>query len=362
MLNPKDILVVTTSTVDGLKINKYLKPISAHVVAGTNLFSDFMGGITDIFGGRSQSYQRQLSSLYNDAIEQVKYAACEIGANCIVGLQIDMDEISGKGKSMFMLTAIGTAVIIEKELVGIIESSHANEKMGIVSLEKLNLLKRKNDIINKTISNSLNLNDEIWEFITTNQVVEVFSYLLKKFPEAQVSTHEASEKFYKSLVKYLDNLPERKKLSLLYKEIGEQNESITLNLLSIIKDLNLFDFELGMGLLKSNDFQIKKRGVSVVSYDKPFYIKEDIKDLKTIRDFLESNFGERGTKTFKKQLLSSKEKEVWMCQCGKTNEINSHCVGCGEDIYGFKNNEVNPIEAISKISNKIKLISEYMEN
>jgi len=116
MVNPKDVLVVTTSSVDGLKVKRYLKPVSAHIVAGTNLFNDFLGGLTDVFGGRSYTYQKQLRSLYEEAIERIKFAAYEIGANCIVGLNIDMDEISGKGKSMFMLTAVGTAVILEKEV------------------------------------------------------------------------------------------------------------------------------------------------------------------------------------------------------------------------------------------------------
>ena len=58
MANPKDVLVVTTSSVDGLKVKRYLKPVSAHIVAGTNLFSDFLGGLTDVFGGRSQTYQK----------------------------------------------------------------------------------------------------------------------------------------------------------------------------------------------------------------------------------------------------------------------------------------------------------------
>src|SRR3546814_9582215 len=75
-----------------------------------------------LFFKQKTAYEMRISDWSSDvcssdlAIERVKYAAYEIGANCIVGLSIDMDEISGKGKSMFMLTAIGTAVIIEKEV------------------------------------------------------------------------------------------------------------------------------------------------------------------------------------------------------------------------------------------------------
>ena len=78
MINPKDILVTTTSTVDGIQVKQYLKPISAHIVAGTNLFSDFFASFSDVFGGRSQTYQNQLASLYNEAIERLRTAAYEI--------------------------------------------------------------------------------------------------------------------------------------------------------------------------------------------------------------------------------------------------------------------------------------------
>ena len=56
MTNPKDILVVTISSVEGLKIKQYLKPITAHIVGGTNLFSDIFASFSDFFGGRSQTY------------------------------------------------------------------------------------------------------------------------------------------------------------------------------------------------------------------------------------------------------------------------------------------------------------------
>ena len=111
MVSPKQILVATTSDLGDVKIIKHLKPVSAHVVAGTNVFSDLAASFTDIFGGRSESYQKQLASLYDEAVERIKVAAFEIGANCVLGLKVDIDEISGKGKAMFMITSIGTAAI-----------------------------------------------------------------------------------------------------------------------------------------------------------------------------------------------------------------------------------------------------------
>lgn len=365
MANPKDVLVITTSSADGLKVKRYLKPVSAHIVAGTNLFSDFLGGLTDVFGGRSQSYQKQLTSLYNEAIERIKFAAYEIGANCIIGLSIDMDEISGKGKSMFMLTAIGTAVILEKEVAEKAILPKSDEKLENVGVDRINVLRSKKSIIDKANSGSLTLNDDVWNFITTNQVDEVFPFLLKKFSEAIANDQMnpgTSEKFHKLLVGYVDALPEHKKLDLLYNGIKEeQNEQLALKLSEIIKELNLFDFNRSMGLLKSENFQTQKRGVRVATYDKPFYNKQDLQDLQMLRDFIQTTFVERGTRTTKKQLLSSKEKEVWTCECGKTNDIGAYCSGCGQDIHGFKQNEMKPATADNWVSQKIGLISEYVE-
>jgi uncharacterized protein YbjQ (UPF0145 family) len=230
MANPKDILVTTTSSVDGLKVERYLKPVSAHIVAGTNLFSDFFGGLTDVFGGRSQTYQKQLTSLYAEAIERIKFAAYEIGANCIVGLNIDMDEISGKGKSMFMLTAIGTAVILEKNNIDKSTLPQSDEKFENVGVDRINSLRKKKAIIEKATSGNLVLSDEIWSLITSNQVDEIFPYLLKKFSEELVFENpEATSNFYKLLLGYFDALPENKKIDLLYSDIKkEENQHLAL--------------------------------------------------------------------------------------------------------------------------------------
>lgn len=364
MANSNDVLVVTTSSVEGIKIKRYLKPVSAHIVAGTNFFNDFLGGLTDVFAGRSQTYQKQLNSLYNEAIERVKYAAYEIGANCILGLNIEMDEISGKGKSMFMLTAVGTAVILEREASEKITLPKSDEKLENVGVDRINVLRSKKAIIEKANSGSLTLNDNIWNFITTNQVDDIFSFLLQKFSEVlaqeQISP-EVSEKFYKLLIGYVGAFPEEKKFEMLYNGIIEQNEQIALKLSGIIKELNLFDFNRCMDILKSDNFQIQKRGIRVVTYDKSFYNKQDIHDLQTVRNIIQTTFVERGKRSMKKQLLSSKEKEVWTCECGKTNDVGVDCSGCGQDIYGFRQNELKPTTVDNYIEQKIELISEYIK-
>ncbi|MCD0469208.1 YbjQ family protein [Flavobacterium sp. JAS] len=365
MSNVKDILVITTSGTEGLKIKKHLKPVCAHIVAGTNIFSDFLGGLTDVFGGRSHSYQKQLSSLYNEAIERIKYNAYEIGANCIIGLSIDMDEISGKGKSMFMLTAIGTAVIIEKDQK-INPLSITDEKFENVGVEKINNLRQKKDIIEKTKNGSLTYYDEeTWNFITSNQIDEVFPFLLKNYSseiESFQSVLDTTNTFNKNFITYLESLEENKRTNLLYDKIEtETNHRIALYLSRIINILNLFNGNRSISLLKNSDFKKQKIGLKIVTYDKPFYNKSDTENLNQIKNFIISNFKERGEISLKKHLLSSKEREVWNCECGnKANEIDEHCGNCVNDIFGFKDNEMKPKEIVKYIDQKIELINELI--
>lgn len=364
MANPKDVLVITTSTIESIRVKRYLKPVSAHIVAGTNLFNDFLGGISDVFGGRSQTYQKQLVSLYNEAIERIQHAAFEIGANCILGLSIDMDEISGKGKSMFMLTAIGTAVILEKENIEKVILSNIEEKLENVSVERIDTLRNKRVVLDKSKDNTLNLNEDVWDFITANQIHEVFPFLMIKFNESIIKDNiqpGSSEIFANQLISYLDVLPEDTKIDLLYNSLtNEKNEALASKLSGIIEKMNLFNFSRCFELLKSNNFQVQKRGLRIATYDKSYYNKQDKLDLQQIRESISSTFVEKGTRSTKKQLLSSKEKEVWNCECGKTNDLGTYCIGCGQDIFGFNQGEMKPDVVDEYLNQKIQLISEFV--
>lgn len=365
MKQNKDIIVTTSSGVDGRRVIRYIKPIAIHIVAGTNVFSDFMAGITDVFGGRSNTYQNQLKSLYNEAINRIKSAAIEVGANCIIGLNIDMDEVAGKGKSMFMLTAVGTAVIIEKEPDEKHESLKQDDIQNSISSETLALLRRKRKIIESSNAGTLELDEEIWNFITTNQVIEVFPFLLKKLQEAIIASSinkGVGEKFMNHLLGFIDGLPENKKLDILYNTLQSEKEKVIIEkLCQIIEKLTLFEFNRVMSLLKSNSFEHQKIALQLALYDKPTYTQEDINMLKSLQEAIKATFVEKGQKTMKKQLLSSKEKEAWICECGKTNDINTHCGGCGNDIYGFKSDEIKPSAVEEYLDEKMQMIKEFLK-
>ncbi len=106
-------IITTTNNIDNAVITQYLGLVSSNIVVGTNFFSDFAASIKDIIGGQSSSYQRNLDEMYEKAISAIQQKALDLKADAIVGVKLDVSEISGNGKSMFMVTAVGTAVKFE---------------------------------------------------------------------------------------------------------------------------------------------------------------------------------------------------------------------------------------------------------
>ena len=108
------MIITTTNNIDGAEITSYIRLVSTNVVIGTNFFSDWMASVTDIFGGKSSTYQRKLDDVYEAAFKKIEKRAEKLGADAVVGLKMDFGEVSGKEKSMFMVSAIGTAVKLSK--------------------------------------------------------------------------------------------------------------------------------------------------------------------------------------------------------------------------------------------------------
>lgn len=359
MLSPKDVLVSTTSTIEGAKIKKYIKPISAHVVAGTDFFSDFFASFSDVFGGRSETYQKQLSSIYTEAIVNLRRSAYEIGANCIIGLSVDLDEISGKGKSMFMVTATGTAVILDRSEKDVETKNIADEKVENVSIEQLIILKKKRAILEQATSGKLHWEDSTWSFIIQNRITEIFPFVLVKWRSLLKNNLEveAFKMFYNKTIEYLIALPDEKRFKLVYNAlVTEKDEEVVPRITLLIRDLQLLNLTFVKEYLLSDNFEQRKRALKPLQCDKPFYNKGDVQILKEILTLIETSFPERGQRSFKKQMLSSKEKEIWTCECSKQSDIGAHCFNCGKDIYGFKSKDLTPQQAAEMVKEKIDII------
>ena len=106
------MIISTTPTLEGKKIIQYKGIVFGEVVSGVDFVKDFAAGLTNFFGGRSNSYEGELISARQNAIDEMSDRARQMGANAVVGVDIDY-EILGSANNMMMVIASGTAVIVE---------------------------------------------------------------------------------------------------------------------------------------------------------------------------------------------------------------------------------------------------------
>ena len=106
------MITTTTHTIEGRQIREYIGLVTGEAIMGANVFRDFMAGITDLIGGRSDAYESKLADARETALEEMQDIAQQQGANAVVGIDIDY-EVLGANNGMLMVTATGTAVKIE---------------------------------------------------------------------------------------------------------------------------------------------------------------------------------------------------------------------------------------------------------
>ena len=106
------MLVTTTPNIEGKKIIKYIGLVNGEAIIGANFIKDFLSNIRDVVGGRAGSYEQGLREAKSIAIREMMEQAQRLGANAVIGVDIDMETIGGNG-SMLMVSANGTAVCYE---------------------------------------------------------------------------------------------------------------------------------------------------------------------------------------------------------------------------------------------------------
>ena len=105
------MITTTTPSVEGHNIVEYKGIVFGEVIAGVNVIKDMVAGLSNIFGGRSGTYEEELIRAREQAVREMEQRASMMGANAVVGVDIDY-EVLGADNGMLMVTASGTAVVI----------------------------------------------------------------------------------------------------------------------------------------------------------------------------------------------------------------------------------------------------------
>lgn len=330
------MIVTTTSVIQNGEILRYYGVVSTNIVIGTNVFSDFAASLTDFFGGNSNTYQNKLKEIYDQAISDLIKKAIKKGANGIVGLHVDFDEVSGKGKSMFMISALGTPVFVSMNTP--IEDE--KEKMDYVLLEDVDKEMAKQYYIKKFRIHFPHKQD-IEDIVSKN--IDGLEFIVYDFFKRTHDIPVSSEDLYSNCIELMlyccNKLGYNESCKLIYSTIDDKTRQKSN--LDIIERAHLFNPDITISIIDSGNIQL---AIKLLKASKDYYDKDDYRKMEQILIKL-NNLPDKGSISVIKGGLLSKEKEKYICPSGHTNEINAvFCSICDLNIKGLSRNEMNIIE------------------
>lgn len=354
----KNFLFTTTQLLDGYRVKSYLDSINVNIVIGTNFFSDFAASFTDVFGGFSDTYQGKMNQMYDKAKNEMKKKAKLLGANAILGFKIDFDELSGKGKSMFMLSATGTACIVEnleQKEQGETSHKYVDSQQLSVLIRKEALIQKINDCSDRFIEYN-EFEDEDWNFMMEHPSLDIIEPLVRILYYRDSFTGKIE-----ALVNQLDyeeacNIvyPLYSKPYVLDYLFGTSNDEVSRKYAKLIKNCRLFKPDAVKALIEKD----LEKAVEILDCDKPFYTSEDLSVMQEICTLLE-NLPDKGQIILGKSGMFSKEKELFVCENGHKNDKEQEfCETCGLNIKGLKFYQV---VLITEFSNKVEALKKLLK-
>lgn len=326
----ENFITSTTNNIEGCPIKKYIDTINTNIIIGTNIFSDITASFTDFFGGKSDSYKSKLESIFNDAKKELQQKAINIGANAIIGFKVDFDEISGKDKSMFMVSASGTACVIELKQISCI----ADKKNKYVDIQTLDKEIKRRHIINEI--NTEKVLREIWvDFLINNPQIEIIDSLLHIYT-SNTLRNVTSGIF--EVTKILSAIPKESLYPKVYEKYIERSEIIS----TLIKDCHLFNAKYVLAMFDT-DIHL---AINLLDAKSDTYTREDLDDMLKIKSKLDNLPDTGKIETIKSGILG-KQQEKFICPNGHKNNVDvEFCEDpiCKLNIKGLTKKEVKNIK------------------
>lgn len=112
ILESRHVIITTTNCVDGYRVEQYLGIESVECVIGTGIFSESAAGMANFLGVRASSFEAKLQEAKKVAFEAIKYRAYRMGANAVIGVDMDYTVFTG---NLIALIINGTLVQLTRQ-------------------------------------------------------------------------------------------------------------------------------------------------------------------------------------------------------------------------------------------------------
>lgn len=344
-----DLLVTTTPILGGIEIERYIGPLTANVVLGVNFFSDLAASFTDVFGGFSGSYQSKLDSLTSEVDRLIKAKATRLGANAIIDYKLQFNEISGKAKQMFMVSATGTACVVkmpehaEKEAIDQASYSQVQRQYMITTYRKC--IQSGIKIVGKDWDNILSLNlSEIAPELTA----EALRLHAQKSDDYSFEAYRNA--FFEKFEEFISRQDKTSAIDALCPFLDSYPEIIV----SLMVKFNLFKPEAVINMIKAGHISL---AIELLKCNKDYYTRQDLDGMQRIVSYLDSLPDKGARQKVKGGLFSKKEEEMYICPAGHQNDKDAkYCLepGCGLNIKGMTKEQVIIFNKFKKFTSALE--------
>lgn len=341
------MLITTTPILTNAKILQYCGIVITNVVIGTNILSDDIAALMDFFGGHSGTYRQHLDSIYEEIINGLEAKAMQKNANAIIGLHIDFNEISGKGKQMFMGTATGTACRVE-----LLSSKPSGQNKKGISDTTVEQLIISRSLRKKLKEASWSPNAKDWEYILSHNMPELSTLLAEFYFTLQ--DFDKRQAYRQCFQLYLSSLAYDDAVNALYPLLEDHTEGI----LPLIEKQRLFNPQNVLSFIEKGNLSLV---IKLLAISKEYYSPKDLQLMEEILNKLD-NLPDRGQmEKIACGPFNKKEKEVYICPNGHKNSKEvAFCEKskCGLNIKGLVSDDLKIIEDFRE---KVKALKDIMQ-
>jgi len=309
------MLITTNDYFQNKEIEAYLGQVNEQIVIGANIFRDVFASFRDVFGGQTKGYKKELDKLKQAAILGLERETKKLNGNGIIAFNMDIDEISGGGKSMFMVNVYGTAVrfkVTEGKETDVLVDGH-------ISSELINYEMNRKKIQNQLKDGKRPFIDVKIELLIEYKVFGIFG---KGFNYNNL--HEKNSQ----IIRYLELIPQDEIEFILLTSVQYLDVDIWENMLSALMKRGWFNTEVILKLLSDENPIRRYRGLHLCAIQKSHYEKEDVLRFSKVANFLENQFNTEIAKTVEEGTF--KNKVFWKCpRCLRVSRMDQKSCECG---------------------------------
>lgn len=343
-----NIIVTTTDRIENCNVTGYLGILRSSVVVGNEI------ALTDFFSDQTRKYNRKLDSVYNKALQEIKLKAQAVGADAVIGLHSEFEEIFAKGKTRFIVSLLGTAVrlnqcnsIDKKQGGGVSQFDLRRTQLSLSLARKLQ---------NPNFTPSVNDWDNIQRYALHDLALPLYKRYLVLASETIGNTSPSEKKlFLDSFIPFLQDIEYASAVNVVYSD----TQTAPYVFKDVVKSCNLFHPEKICSMLSAEN---KHTVISLLDCDKPYYTEEDLKYMTVISEYLD-NLPDTGKYIEGREGLFSKTGTLLVCERGHTSavELGGHCKSliegsgaiCNLNVKGITEDEV---AAIKSYKEKIEIL------